>query len=75
MTMRCKKCRELTKVARGDSERNHSTDAALGVYTRWRLCNCGDERPSVEVWQEDLAELRRKAYLYELSKANEWKTL
>jgi hypothetical protein len=71
MTMRCKACGKPTTVVRADyqSEDRRPTDAALGVFTRLRECICGYENKSVEMWQAELSELRRKAYLYELSQA------
>lgn len=71
MTMQCNDCGKTTTVDRRFDTQPHrrTVDAAMGVMTRRRLCGCGVEFRTVEMRQEELAELRRKAYLYELSQA------
>lgn len=68
MTLACKKC-GLRTATKPRTSAPAMIDAAMRQKTRVRTCKCGGEAKSVEVWSEDLAELRRKAYLYELSEA------
>lgn len=70
MSMQCS-CGKTTTVDRRFCSQvyRRSADAAMGVMTRRRLCGCGGEFRTVEMRQEELSELRRKAYLYELSQA------
>lgn len=69
MTMQCEKCGDAMKIDREGDSRPSMMDKSMRTYTRLRACACGEHRKSVEVWQSDLAELRRKAYLHELAQA------
>lgn len=67
MSLKCKHCQKTMKM--GKANRGHLVDAALGQYTRQRSCACGATDMTVELRQNELSELRRKAYLYMMSEA------
>lgn len=60
--MRCH-CGKLMQDTSGYAGRSY--DAALNQQTRLRRCQCGNKRATVELDADVLAELRRKAYVYD----------
>jgi hypothetical protein len=59
-------------MPQANSNTGHITDKALGVYTRRRSCDfCGIRAITVELDSVELAELRRRAFLYQMSVVTE----
>jgi len=67
MSIKCPKCQE--KLFRTTGTRKAATDREMNTYTRPRHCSCGYKTNTVELLEPELHELRRKAFLYNLSEA------
>lgn len=65
--MKCTKCGGHAPVATGIRGDRNPFERALNVFSRWRVCGCGRRFKTFEVDAADLSELRRRAYLFELS--------
>ncbi len=69
--MKCPKCHGLTLV-RNNTGHESQFDAATGVTTRVRVCKsekCGHVFKTHERLDVDDGELRRRAFLYDMSEA------
>lgn len=67
MSLKCPQCKQTLRQS--PTNKGHAIDEAMGTYTRLRHCSCGFKGVTVEIGQAELAELRRRAYLYERSQA------
>jgi hypothetical protein len=66
----CKHCgNQFLQGRAGSQPTDRVLDAAMGTYTRLRKCACGAKEKTVEMRHSELADLRRRAFLYELSEA------
>ncbi len=68
MSIKCPKCQEKLFLTKGGS-RGSFMDKEMVTYTRRRHCSCGYKTNTVELLEPELHELRRKAFLYNLSEA------
>ena len=69
--MNCPHCGKAAEIERsnGSPSSRASTEQALNVYSRWRICIDGHRFKTIELDAGELSALRRKAYLHELSEA------
>lgn len=67
MSLKCKECGKTLKQS--PTNKGRAQDEAMGIYTRLRHCECGFKTVTAEMDLAELQDLRRRAFLYELSEA------
>lgn len=65
LTITCPKCGAGADVNHDNKVSQTEVDRALRVVRRVRRCECGQQFRTTELPSEELADLRRRAYLYE----------
>jgi hypothetical protein len=65
--MRCPDCGLIGHMNHTGAkpDRDHSIELALNVLSRWRQCDNGHRWKTFELCAAELAELRRRAHLFE----------
>lgn len=64
-TIACPRCGAGAEVNLDNKVRQTDVDIALRVIRRVRVCKCGEQFGTTELPSGELADLRRRAYLYE----------
>lgn len=65
LTIACPACGAGASVDQANKVRQTEVDRALRVVCRVRACQCGRKFTTTELPSEELADLRRRAHLYE----------